>query len=297
MSNYAGLYPPIEDKTPKVYVGKPISDPVPVRPTLVFVEKPPRFTEKIKRFFAPVTFDSSVKSIQAQPSLTPAEPSAPPSDQALEYGTPTYGLQSPATTGFNFNYFHEVCNHCDVQRLLRFGLSLAAAQSVGLVAAHFQDAGYSLADMRALFPEYSQLEQLQLNRHMIGSKWSLQELSARYCIPAIHICQSLSLTAEDLVRSRVTAEQLIKIGLPWKDLVNMGADYQFLMTVPINPQNFGHLGGTIDDVLNLNLSMEQKLKLQVQGWRTCNLAGKIRGITIANSMTVWLTLDQQVMGM
>lgn len=283
--SYPQLYPSVQDPpTRQYYVGKPEMLPpsaIPAVPEPIIVyQKPP---SKVRSFFQ--SFVTPTRLVD-QPVSKPMPPATAPA------GEPNYGMQpntyAPTTTT-RFDFYHQVANHCPVDKLLRHGLNEQTAMEANLTAADFYEANYSLQDLAKLFPRFEQLQALQLNKHLLGDKWPLQALSAFYQIPAAELCQRLQLTIEDFTRSRLTAVQLVQTGMTWQQLREMGINYRFILESGLTPQHFAALGGRLEDLQKLDFTDEQKKTLHVNRWNTFGLTD-IPGVLPINACRIWLTI-------
>jgi len=285
--SYSQLYPPLEEPR-QVYVGKPevlppSAIPAVPEPVIIYQERPSKLRSLLRSF------------------ITPSRPGPPPTAKSLPVasappaGEPNYGMQpntyNPYTaTPTRFDFYHQVINHCPVEKLLRHGLTVQTALEANLTAADFYEANYSLQDLVAMFPRFEDLKALQVNKHLLGDKWPLQALSAFYQIPAATLCQEMQLTIEDFKRNRLTAAQLVQTGMTWQQLCELGINYSFMLESGLTPQHFAALGGRLEDLQNLKLSDDQKRALSVNRWSTFTIAA-IPGVQPGNSSRIWLTLQ------
>lgn len=211
---------------------------------------------------------------------------------ALTYAAlaPPQAAVSPAETRYNA-LFQEIANHCRVLDLQRQALTSQRLIAAGIQLVDFYNGAYTLAEMAALLPSYGELKQLGLNKYLLGERWSIHELAQLYRLPLGSVCADLQFTAADLLRTKITLPQMVELGLTADRLLQMGANFEFLLQLHITPRQFANeLKGSYDTLAQFQLTRNQKEALgKACGWTPFGMCG-VMGFTSKNVNSLWYPL-------
>lgn len=220
-------------------------------------------------------------------------PAAPPSvlhtsnstfRQPVNFATATTASAPPANDYFSL--VDEIRRHAPLDHLQRHGVNANSVQQAGLALVNFYDAGYTLSEVRALFPDYSTLVSIGLNKHLfLSDRWSVRELSKLYNVSLglLISAQCFGFTPDELAASGLGVSDLVDLGITVPALTKAGADFLFWARIGCTPQEFAQLGGTVEHVTALNLNQDQWRVLYAHDWSFKTIQ-TIPGITEQNAV-------------
>jgi len=217
---------------------------------------------------------------------------APPMPKGASYdGGQTY-KSSARSVPVSVGLYQRIASHCKVDELLKDKVEFADFEIAEVKLRDFRKAGYSLAEIHQLVPQYEFFCKLDMDKALFGQKWDVRELAELYKQPLGHVCYALKFTAQDFLRCKFSLPEMKAIGLNMTQLIDLGADFAFLMDLHAIPfQVQSALSPTRADLHRLKLTLQQREQLsQERQWTPMTMVGKW-GITAQSLDRDWIPFD------
>ena len=247
-----------------------------------------------KLFTAFKELGRSIVSVVTQPTTIPlaktpqAVPlaSAPPSED-----TPAEPVYSSPPLG-GFSLLQMVYNKTPVDVLQRYNCNTDTLIANNMNINCFYDRQYTLSQVHALVPEYSQMRRLGLNvQHFIGPKhWSIVEFSNLYNIPLKALVKAptgFDMSPKELIKAGLKSVHLKDANITARDLIDRKADFAFWFQLECTPSDFAQLlNGTLNELADMRLSDEQKRSLRANGW-SCKEISRVEAFGETTARKFW----------
>lgn len=182
-----------------------------------------------------------------------------------------------------------------VDVLFRYNCNCNTLTQAGMNINNFFDRDYSLAEVHALIPEYSQIRSLGLNisHFTVAKHWSIVEFSKLYNIPLKTLLRAqggFDVTPQQMVRAGLKSVHLADAGITARELIdrpNNKPDFAFWFQLQCTPSDFsGFLKGGLNEVADMGLTDEQKRSLRSNSWSRETLR-EIDGLTKEQASRFW----------
>lgn len=190
-----------------------------------------------------------------------------------------------------FSLLQEVSNRTPVERLQRFNCNANNVQRAGMSLSNFYEAGYTLREVVPLFPTFGEMLSIGVNKHFFTSnRWNIREFSQIYQVPMRNLIATncFAMTPGDLVACGLGSTDFAQLGISVQLLQDAGADFMFWNQLRCSPVQFAALGGTVEHVVGMNLTQQQRGVLELIGWNFLSIQ-KIPGVSASQAIKLWPT--------